>query len=279
MPATRHGALLALGLCLVVALAAAGGSWAPVGAAMGGSRFAVLAVLAAIAVVWLVLAARLGALGVVRQFAGVSLLTVAALVLALFVVGIVWQHWLAWSPWSGGAGGVHFVKHVHSSNAKPVPPETGVQFPRGKGAGGHVMLVEEWLAALGALLLGGVVAYRWLGRRRLALTAQPVVTPFVAFVDESVDDLRREKDVRRAIEACYARMERTLVRVGLARQSAEAPLEFLERAGVELGLARSSLERLTMLFEEAKFSRHALGEPTREEAIDALLALRAEATA
>jgi hypothetical protein len=39
------------------------------------------------------------------------------------------------------------------------------------------------------------------------------------------------------------------------------------------------LERLTGLFEEAKFSRHALGEPTREEAIDALLALRAEAAA
>ena len=49
-------------------------------------------------------------------------------------------------------------------------------------------------------------------------------------LDESLDDLRNDPDLRRAIVAAYARMEHALARAGLPRQPAEAPFEYVERA-------------------------------------------------
>jgi uncharacterized protein DUF4129 len=93
-------------------------------------------------------------------------------------------------------------------------------------------------------------------------------------LDDSLDDLRNDPDIRRAIIAAYARMERALATVGMARAPAEAPFEYLERSLVELDAGADGARRLTELFERAKFSDHALGEPMREEAIDALVAVR-----
>jgi hypothetical protein len=93
-------------------------------------------------------------------------------------------------------------------------------------------------------------------------------------LDDSLDDLRSDPDVRRAIIAAYARMERALGAAGLPRRPAEAPFEYLARSLVELDASRAAAERLTDLFEHAKFSHHELGEPMRDEAIDALAAVR-----
>ena len=53
-------------------------------------------------------------------------------------------------------------------------------------------------------------------------------------LDESLDDLRNEPDLRRAIIAAYARMEHALAVGGLPRRPAEAPFEYVERALGEL---------------------------------------------
>jgi phosphatidylglycerophosphate synthase len=95
-------------------------------------------------------------------------------------------------------------------------------------------------------------------------------------LDDSLDDLRNDPDVRRAIIAAYARMERALGAAGVPRRAAEAPFEYLSRALVELDASRDAAEHLTDLFERAKFSHHQLGEPMRNEAIDALVAVRAD---
>ena len=279
----RHVALFALvlGLCLVAVVAAAAGSWAPLDGKAGGSRrFLILTVLVVIAVVWLAVAVRLAgaqAAWVLRVFAGVSVLSVGAAVLAAVAIGLFWGHSVGWSPWSCRCGmGLPWGAGGGGKAQKGAPGGNVGRHHTGSG-NGEAMIVEASIAAGGAVLLACLAAYR--ARRRRRRFGEDVVSPLLVFVDESVEDLRREADVRRAIEACYARMERTLGRAGLVRGRAEAPLEYLERTSVRFGVARGSLERLTGLFEEAKFSRHALGEPTREEAIDALLALRAEATA
>ena len=75
-------------------------------------------------------------------------------------------------------------------------------------------------------------------------------------LDESLDDLRNEPDLRRAIIAAYARMEHALAVGGLPRRPAEAPLEYVERALGELDTSAQSARRLTDLFEWAKFSQH-----------------------
>src|SRR5206468_2554894 len=93
-------------------------------------------------------------------------------------------------------------------------------------------------------------------------------------LDESIDDLRNDPDLRRAIVAAYARMETALARAGLPRHPAEAPFEYVERALVSLDAGSESARRLTALFEWAKFSHHEPEPEMRDEAIEALLAVR-----
>jgi hypothetical protein len=95
-------------------------------------------------------------------------------------------------------------------------------------------------------------------------------------LDESLDDLRNEPDLRRAIIAAYARMEHALAVSGLPRRPAEAPLEYVERALGELDTSARSARRLTDLFEWAKFSQHEPEAQMRDDAIDALIAVRDE---
>jgi amino acid transporter len=95
-------------------------------------------------------------------------------------------------------------------------------------------------------------------------------------LDESLNDLRNEPNLRRAIIAAYARMEAALAGAGLARRPSEAPLEYLERALTSLDASSNGVRRLTVLFEWAKFSHHDPEPAMRDEAIDALVAVREE---
>ena len=61
-----------------------------------------------------------------------------------------------------------------------------------------------------------------------------------------------------------------------AAPPSEAPFEYVERALASSRRARSAYERLTTLFEWAKFSQHEPGPEMRDEAIDALVAVRDE---
>ena len=133
--------------------------------------------------------------------------------------------------------------------------------------------------ALVVLLIGGVGVYLW-RTRAPRLTPRPLaVRRRIALsraVDDSIDDLRRDPDIRRAIIAAYARMERTLGAAGVPRRPSEAPFEYLERSLVELETSADAARHLTDLFERAKFSHHEPAESMRDEAIDALVAVRDE---
>ncbi|HEY3541698.1 MAG TPA: DUF4129 domain-containing protein [Gaiellaceae bacterium] len=133
--------------------------------------------------------------------------------------------------------------------------------------------------ALVVLLIGGVGIYLW-RTRAPRLTPRPLAmrrrTALSRAVDDSIDDLRRDPDIRRAIIAAYARMERTLGAAGVPRRPSEAPFEYLERSLVELETSADAARGLTGLFERAKFSQHEPAESMRDEAIDALVAVRDE---
>jgi hypothetical protein len=93
-------------------------------------------------------------------------------------------------------------------------------------------------------------------------------------LDESIDDLRNDPDLRRAIIAAYARMEQALARAGIARHPSEAPFEYMERALRSLDTSAGGAQRLTGLFEWAKFSHHEPEPAMRDDAIAALVAVR-----
>ena len=138
---------------------------------------------------------------------------------------------------------------------------------------GVVPLVVAGLAL--AAMVGIAVAQLVAERRR----RRPPPTPaerLVDLLDDTLDDLEREPDPRRAVIAAWARMERGLAAAGLPRHPAEAPFEYATRV-LEAALARpSSVHRLTGLFERAKFSHHPVGQADREEAIAALRTVRRE---
>jgi hypothetical protein len=96
----------------------------------------------------------------------------------------------------------------------------------------------------------------------------------VAAIETTIDDLRSERDARKAVIAAYALMERTLTSHGLGRRRAETPMEYLGRILRALQVRETAVRTLTDLFEYAKFSRHEIDTAMKERAIDALVALR-----
>ena len=195
-----------------------------------------------------------------------------AMVMALMLLATVLGYWVVTHP------------HFHRHNAGQQQPVVGAP-QRPSGAGGvtpaSVRSAKfEWplAAGLGGLVLLGGVAILVLRRREpLPVDAQETVeTALVRAVDLTIEDLRREADPRRAVVAAYASMERALDAHGLPRRPADAPLEYLARILRELEVRESAVSTLTRLFEYARFSPHEIDAGMKEEAIGALVAVRAD---
>ena len=132
------------------------------------------------------------------------------------------------------------------------------------------------LAGVGALALAVWVAFSdrltewWTEASR-----EEPPSPLAEVVAESVEDLSTEPDARRAIIRCYARFERVAADSGLGRRPWLTPMEFLLEALSRLRLPRGAAQTLTGLFELARFSNRAMGEPERVRALQALDEIRA----
>ena len=146
----------------------------------------------------------------------------------------------------------------------------------GGGGGGDstVALVLAAGASLLTLVVLGTAVVMALRRRRSREELAAENAPVLEALDESLEDLRRERDVRRAIVACYARMERALAGSGQGRRAHETPLEFLRR--VLERVAQEPGQVLTELFERARLSVEPMGEMEKRSAIAALEQLRVE---
>jgi hypothetical protein len=134
---------------------------------------------------------------------------------------------------------------------------------------------DELAIILGVLIALGAAAYMTRSRL-LPPSRRGAPEELAAALDESIDDLRTEPDLRRAIVAAYARMERALAAAGIPRHRAEAPLEYMERALLTLDTSAAAVRTLTDLFALARFSQHEPDPSMRDEAIDALVAVRDE---
>lgn len=136
---------------------------------------------------------------------------------------------------------------------------------------------DELAIILGLLLVvaaGVVIALR--RSREEPRTPPGAAEALAASLDESLDDLRTDADLRRAIIAAYARMETALAAAGIPRHPAEAPLEYVERALLSLDTSAAAVRKLTELFEWARFSHHEPEPSMRDDAVDALIAVRDE---
>lgn len=154
-----------------------------------------------------------------------------------------------------------------------IPGASTLEVPDPPPDSGVVPLIVAGVALLA--MIGIVVAQLVADRRR----RRPPRTPaerLVELLDDTLEDLEREPDPRRAVIGAWARMEAGLAAAGLPRHPSEAPFEYAARV-LETAYARpASVHRLTGLFERAKFSHHAIGQADRDQAIAALRAVRQE---
>jgi hypothetical protein len=128
----------------------------------------------------------------------------------------------------------------------------------------------------GALLVALLVAaaMQALAERRRREPGLRRRARLAGLVDDTLDDLALEPDPRRAVIAAWARMERGLAATGLPRRAAEAPFEYAARALAEASVPPAAVQRLTGLFERAKFSRHHVDRAMRDDAVQALREVR-----
>src|SRR4051812_2693090 len=141
----------------------------------------------------------------------------------------------------------------------------------------------QWLPVLvlGSLVVavGGTAAGALMMRRRHG-EAWSEEAAMLEALDEvladTLDDLRAERDPRRAVIRTWARMERTFAAYGVPRAESEAPQEYVSRVLDRLGVSVASMRRLTQLFSRAKFSPHSIDAGMKDDAIGALAGLRAE---
>jgi hypothetical protein len=178
--------------------------------------------------------------------------------------------------------GMLVIRHLHLHLPQPQKAEPGLVKPGQTGA--HPTSTtrsprfrwDELAIALGLLLVAGAIVAARRSRREEDTAPETAPEALAAALDDSLDDLRADPDLRRAIVAAYARMETALAAAGLPRHPAEAPLEYVERALLTLHTSAEAIRKLTDLFEWARFSHHEPEPAMREDAVDALIAVRDE---
>jgi uncharacterized protein DUF4129 len=188
-----------------------------------------------------------------------------------------------------------------------LPPRTATTQTTARGqvqrpAGGPKLAVPSWvgwvaLGLLAALLLAVII--RHLPTLRLMRRARGEADPEEELADfdhapaidseqaaarqqalrdavlRSLEEIQRDPDARRAIIGAYRLMEAALASTGLPRGPAEAPREYLARALAEIDAGPQAPRRLTVLFERARFGDAELDLSLRDDAVAALLELRA----
>ena len=172
---------------------------------------------------------------------------------------------------------LRYLHDHHGAHDNPVSQLAGLAKHGSKTAGvvrfdwGPVIVV----ASLAVVALGAA-AWFAVERRRVHRRTELPTAELALALERTIADLRAEADPRKAVIAAYAQMERALAEAELPRGPSEAPREYLGRVLPEVGASTASVERLTELFERAKFSPHAIDAAMKEEAIDALESLRDE---
>jgi hypothetical protein len=170
---------------------------------------------------------------------------------------------------------LRYVHDHHGAHNNPASQLIGLA-KHGTRATGAVGFDWGPVIVVSSLAVVALAAGLWLVRehRRTQPRRTQVAAELAVLLERTIADLRAEPDPRTAVIAAYAQMEVALADVGLRRRADEAPREYLGRVLPDVGAQTASVERLTRLFERAKFSPHAIDAAMKDEAIDALESLR-----
>jgi hypothetical protein len=152
---------------------------------------------------------------------------------------------------------------------------------------GVVVFTLGVLALLAVLVVGSRLLLRrlrrWLAERDPAEPDPEAVEMAVLTPAQAAEELARAADhaqehlgegsPRNAIVACWTRFEQDAARAGLRRQEWETPAELVLRFFDAVDADAAAVQRLAVLYREARFSDHEVGEPERRAAAEALEAI------
>jgi hypothetical protein len=85
-----------------------------------------------------------------------------------------------------------------------------------------------------------------------------------------------DADPRRAVIACWVRLERAAAAAGTPRLVGDSPTELVTRLLSAHRVSRPTLEGFAEVYREARYATHPVGERSRQDALGALRQIRAE---
>ena len=171
----------------------------------------------------------------------------------------------------------------------PQPPD--VSAGRQTGLPDWITTLAAALCLLAVLAVVGLLLFTLirdiLRRRTRAVPAGEVTRPpvraaddVVAALDAGLVDLSdTDADPRRAVIACWVRLEQSAAAAGTARQIGDSPTDLVTRLLLRHEISGDVLAALAHVYREARYATHTVDERTRIEARSALQRLRAELTA
>ena len=179
----------------------------------------------------------------------------------------------------------HYVKYDGGGAGQRTEPPGALTDGTARGGDQRKDPQFQWLPALiaGSLIFGvaGAGAFAFVLRRQRGADwdrEAELMRALDEVLEDTLDDLRAERDPRKAVIGAYARMERLFAAHQVGREEAETPQQYVERVLDRLQVSSFAVRRLTQLYERARFSPHTVDAEMKDDAIAALEGLRAELT-
>lgn len=178
--------------------------------------------------------------------------------------------------------------------APEVPDATPAAGPTGPAAEASHGL-PDWvgtaalvvLAVAGAVIVGLVVfalirdqarrRARKAGRRGAGADAPRTAEELVAALDAGIEELSdTDRDPRRAVIACWVRLEQAAAAAGTPRHPGDSPTDLVGRLLNEQRVDAAVLAALLTVYREARYATHTVDDRMRVQARSALERLRAD---
>jgi hypothetical protein len=194
--------------------------------------------------------------------------TLLSLLPFLLLLAIAW--YVIWSRWSGGEGNpietaFSAIAGVLDLLARSRKPPTSMPFFDVTIAVLVLLLALAIFALMVLISLADRLEKWWAGRGPDRAAPQALDS-----AADSAGDLRAEPDARVAVIRAYRRFERVLAAARAPRAAWQTPAEFMRATLARLPVPIPPVERLTALFELARFSDRPVSGEARDAACDCL---------
>lgn len=172
------------------------------------------------------------------------------------------------------------VPSAHTAGAQTENPSSGL--PDWVGTVALVLLCVVGLIVLGIVLFALLreQAKRRAKRKGKLATRknQPrTADELVAALDAGLEELSdADRDPRRAVIACWVRLEQAAAAAGTPRHPGDTPTDLVGRLLAEQQVDSRVLAALLEVYRQARYATHTVDDQMRRQAVDALQRLRAD---